>query len=133
MKDQKNHCATGNLLALLRRDRGWRFRDVHKITQDIAERRKRDDFAICPSRLKGIETGELPSIYKLYSLSVIYNICLTELLEWYGVPLVDKADKEVLRQFERSNPFIKHSNNQTQRWNEFTPIGCELPSRQDVR
>jgi len=41
-----------------------------------------------PSRLSDIETkGVVPSIYRLYSLSVIYRKDAREILTWYGVDM----------------------------------------------
>lgn len=44
-------------------------------------------FSIPPSRLYAFEMRRvIPSIYRLYALSSIYGIRLSELLRWYGVP-----------------------------------------------
>jgi hypothetical protein len=43
--------------------------------------------------LKGIEGGEIPSLYKLYSLSVVYDVGLGVILSWYRIPsLAEEAD-----------------------------------------
>jgi transcriptional regulator with XRE-family HTH domain len=64
------------------------YRDVEKASQQIAERRGSDEFAIALSRLADIENkGTVPTIYRLYTLCAIYRQDWTEVLRWYGVPL----------------------------------------------
>jgi hypothetical protein len=61
---------------------------VESASLRIAERHGNDEFAVCPSRLSDIETkGLVPSIFRLYSLSVIYRCDLREILAWYGIDL----------------------------------------------
>ncbi|MBS1856976.1 MAG: hypothetical protein JST11_16525 [Acidobacteria bacterium] len=63
------------------------YRDVERMSQDIATRQGNDEFAIALSRLADIEhKGTVPSIYRIYSLSAIYRLDLYELIGWYGVP-----------------------------------------------
>src|SRR5271157_3947969 len=72
------------------------YRDVEKASQQIAERRASDEFAIALSRLADIENkGTVPTIYRLYTLCAIYRQDLTEVLRWYGVPL-DQLASEAL-------------------------------------
>jgi hypothetical protein len=47
-----------------------------------------DEFSISPSRLSDVETKRVvPSIYRLYSMAVIYRREMRELLSWYDVDL----------------------------------------------
>jgi transcriptional regulator with XRE-family HTH domain len=63
------------------------FRDVEQASQEVATRRGSDEFAIALSRLADIENkGTLPTIYRLYTLCVIYRLDFDEVLGWYGVP-----------------------------------------------
>jgi transcriptional regulator with XRE-family HTH domain len=72
------------------------YRDVEKASQQIAERRGSDEFAIALSRLADIENkGTVPTMYRLYTLCAIYRQDLTEVLGWYGVPL-DQLASEAL-------------------------------------
>lgn len=72
----------------LREELGLTMRDVETATERIAARHGNDEFLIVPSRLSEIETkGVVPSVYRLYSLAVIYRRDLRELLSWYGVDL----------------------------------------------
>src|SRR6478672_735631 len=68
------------------------MRDVENSSARIADRYRNEEFSIPPSRLSDIETkGILPSIYRLYTLSVIYRRDLRELMSWYGVDLNNMA------------------------------------------
>ncbi len=75
-------------LRLLREQLGLTMRDVETASVRIAERHGNDEFAISPSRLSDIETkGMIPSIFRLYSIAVIYRRDLREVLASYGVEL----------------------------------------------
>jgi hypothetical protein len=72
----------------LRERLGLTMREVESTSFLIAERHGSDEFSVCPSRLSDIETkGLVPSIYRLYSLSIIYRCDLREILTWYGIDL----------------------------------------------
>jgi hypothetical protein len=63
------------------------YRDVEKASQQLAQRRASDDFAIALSRLADIENkGTVPTVFRMYSLCAIYRLNLEEVLGWYGVP-----------------------------------------------
>jgi hypothetical protein len=68
------------------------MRDVENSSARIAERYRNEEFSVPPSRLSDIETkGILPSVYRLYTLSVIYRRDIRELMSWYGVDLSNTA------------------------------------------
>src|ERR1700758_5300126 len=68
------------------------MRDVENSSARVAERYRNEEFSIPPSRLSDIETkGVLPSIFRLYTLSVIYRRDMRELLAWYGVDMNNMA------------------------------------------
>lgn len=76
----------GHRLRALREQLGFTIRDVESASQRLAHRHSNDDFGIPLSRLSDIETkAVIPSIYRLYSLSVIYRRDFRELLSWYGI------------------------------------------------
>lgn len=78
----------GEMLKRIRERLKLTYRDVEKASQQIAERRGSDEFAIALSRLADIENkGTVPTIYRLYTLCAIYRQDLTEVLRWYRVPL----------------------------------------------
>ena len=64
------------------------MREVENASARIAARHGNDEFAIAPSRLSDIETkGVVPSIFRLYSLAVIYRLDMREIVSWYGIDL----------------------------------------------
>ncbi|HWF03361.1 MAG TPA: hypothetical protein VHA06_06715 [Candidatus Angelobacter sp.] len=80
--------SAGKKLRELREQMGLTLRDVELSSTSLAESRGIEEFVINPSRLSDIETkGVIPSIYRLYVLSVLYRADFTDLLKLYGVDL----------------------------------------------
>jgi transcriptional regulator with XRE-family HTH domain len=80
--------SAGKKLREIREQIGLTLRDVEIASTALAEVRGIEEFMINPSRLSDIETkGVVPSIYRLYVLSVIYRTDFTQLLKLYGVDL----------------------------------------------
>jgi len=78
--------AAGLKLRSLRERLGLTMREVESASVRIAEKHGNDEFTVSPSRLSDIETkGLVPSIFRLYSLAIIYRSDLREKLAWYGV------------------------------------------------
>lgn len=78
----------GEQLKDLRSRLGITTRDVTEKSQRIAEAEGNQEFYISNAWLTQIENTEAtPSIYKLYSISTIYHIKFTDLLEIFGVNL----------------------------------------------
>jgi len=78
----------GQNLRVLREQLGLTMRDVEHASTRIAQKHANDEFIVVPSRLSDFETkGVVPSIYRFYSLAVIYRTDIRELLAWYGVDL----------------------------------------------
>lgn len=78
----------GTNLRASRERLGLTMRDVESASLRIAERHGSDEFLVSPSRLSDIETkGLVPSIFRLYSLAIIYRLDLREMLLWYGINL----------------------------------------------
>lgn len=76
----------GRKLKQARERLGLRYRDVEQASQVIAQRHGNDEFVIALSRLADIENkGTVPSIYRLYTLCVIYRLDPLEVMRWYGV------------------------------------------------
>ena len=84
--------SAGRKLRELREQIGLTLRDVEIASTSLSESRGIEDFVINPSRLSDIETkGVIPSIYRLYVLSVLYRSDFTELLKLYGIDLASAA------------------------------------------
>src|SRR3979490_1206485 len=82
----------GKSLRTLREKLGLTMRDVETSSARVADKYRNEEFSVPPSRLSDIETKAiLPSIYRLYTLSVIYRRDLRELLSWYGVDMNNMA------------------------------------------
>jgi transcriptional regulator with XRE-family HTH domain len=78
----------GRKLRLIREELGLTMRDVEHSTVQIAERRGNTEFLIPPSRLSDIETKEIvPSIFRFYSLAVVYRRDIRDLLALFDVDL----------------------------------------------
>ena len=85
--------SAGQSLRVLRERFGLTMRDVETASAAIASKHKSDEFSIPPSRLSDIETkGVVPSIYRMYSLSVIYRRDISELFSFFGVDLDQTAE-----------------------------------------
>lgn len=64
------------------------YREVEEASLNVANAKLNSDFYIPISRLSEIENNNaLPSVYRLYSLCVIYRISVCEALRWYGIDL----------------------------------------------
>jgi transcriptional regulator with XRE-family HTH domain len=78
----------GQNLRATREHLGMTMRDVESASERLATKYTNDEYLVPISRLSDFETkGVIPSIYRLYSLSVIYRRSFSELLAWYGVDL----------------------------------------------
>jgi transcriptional regulator with XRE-family HTH domain len=78
----------GERLRALRESLGLTMRDVESASALLAAKRENPAFAFSLSRLSEIESKNIhPSIFKLYTLSVLYRRDFRELLSWYGVDL----------------------------------------------
>lgn len=78
----------GERLRAARVNRGLKARDVERISRQLSGTLGKPDYYISHSSLVTIEGHDsTPSIYKLYSLSVIYSMNFVELLALYGVDL----------------------------------------------
>jgi len=81
--------SAGLNLRVLREKLGLTMRDVETASDRLARKHSNNEEYFIPiSRLSDIETkGLIPSIYRLYSLCVIYRRDFRELLGWYGISL----------------------------------------------
>jgi transcriptional regulator with XRE-family HTH domain len=78
----------GQNLRVLREKLGLTMRDIETASERIARKHENEEYLIPISRLSDFETkGVIPSIYRLYSLAVIYRREMRELLMWYGIDL----------------------------------------------
>src|ERR1043165_321004 len=81
----------GQMLRFKREQLGLTIRDVEAASHKLAEQRSNDELIINISRLSDFETKSvIPSIFRLYSLAVIYGLDYAEIAGWYGLDLTDQ-------------------------------------------
>ena len=96
MKLRRTSPAAGERLKTLRFERRLTTRDVEKLSLQISESKGNSEYYISHAWLTDIENGEFtPSIYKIYSLSTIYQSRFIELLEYFGLNLGDMAKDQM--------------------------------------
>lgn len=94
----------GQNLRALREQLGMTLRDVEIASNRIAQKHGNVEYSIIPSRLSDIETkGVFPTIFRLYSLAVIYRRDPREILSWFGIDFNDIASDLGLVQPPRSH------------------------------
>jgi len=94
----------GQRLKQIRERLNLTIRDVEEASRLIADRHQNDEFVVGLSRLSEIENrGTLPTIYRLYSLCVIYRLEPAEVLEWYGVDMASVAADASLVEVSKSH------------------------------
>ncbi len=78
----------GLKLKQLRERLNLTLREVEEVSLAIVEAERNSEYGVSIARLNQIENdGSLPSIYKLYSLTVIYRLSLEEVMGYYGIHL----------------------------------------------
>lgn len=89
----------GEELKRIRTRLGVTTREVEEYSRTISSDRENDEFYISNAWLTQLEnTNSVPSIYKLYSLSLIYRTKFSDLLAVFGIDLGDTA------RFQLANP-----------------------------
>jgi transcriptional regulator with XRE-family HTH domain len=79
--------SAGEILRAIRKQRKLSLREVTAATREIARELDHEEFCISPGRLSQVEnTGVVPNIFRIYSLSVVYSVDLREMLSWFGIP-----------------------------------------------
>ena len=94
----------GHQLRTIRERLGLTLRDVELASAQIAEKYKSQEYSIPASRLSEIETkGMLPSIYRVYTLALLYRKSVSEILSVYEVPLSNLAEDISITQPPKSH------------------------------
>jgi len=77
---------TGQRLRALREEHHLTLKDVERRSRLIAESRRNPEYLFTAGRLSQVEnSSSLPSLYKLASLSEIYEVPYAELLHVFGI------------------------------------------------
>lgn len=81
------------------------LRAVEESTLELAEAEHNSEFNVSTARLNQIENdGSLPSIFKLYSLAVVYHMNLNEVLALYQVDLGKMEEHRRMIPLTRTHP-----------------------------
>jgi transcriptional regulator with XRE-family HTH domain len=95
----------GQRLKQIRERVNMTIRDVEDASRVIADRHDNDEYLIGLSRLSDIENkGIIPTIYRLYSLCVIFRLDPEEVLEWYGVDMASIAADSLAIELSGTHP-----------------------------
>jgi transcriptional regulator with XRE-family HTH domain len=79
--------SAGERMRMLRLRLGITTRDMESLSRRIAMDEGNDEYVVSHARLTQIENGvSPPSLFKLYSLSAIYGIAISELMSYYVDP-----------------------------------------------
>ena len=91
--------SVGHNLRTLRERVRLTIRDVEQATHRIATVKNDKRFAVSNSWLTRLERGKSePSIYKVYSLSIVYNVALSALLKVYGIDVSETVKLKPIAQ-----------------------------------
>jgi transcriptional regulator with XRE-family HTH domain len=99
MRGRSSNSGAGERLKSLRLQARMTTRDVERFSQQLSHSKGNPEYYVSHAWLTDIENGKFtPSIYKLYSLSAIYRLRFTELLDYFGLDLSDlQADGADMR------------------------------------
>jgi len=94
----------GEQLKKLRNRLGITTREVEEYSRTIAAGRQNEEFYISNAWLTQLENKDsVPSIFKLYSLSVIYRTKFSDLLAVFGIDLGDTARLQLALPLEKTH------------------------------
>ena len=83
----------GRKLKQIRERLGLTLRAVEEATHKISGAERNVDFMVSTARLAQVENeGSLPSMYKMYSLAMVYQLSVDKVLSFYGID-VSKSDQ----------------------------------------
>lgn len=94
----------GKWIRALREERHITPTDVQRITRNFAEARSNSDFYVSHSTLADIESGAIPRVHKLFSLSLVLKVSLNELLLQFGIDPGNVTGSEAKSPIEPTSP-----------------------------
>lgn len=123
MKLRRTSPAAGERLKSLRLERRLTTREVEQLSLQISESKGNSEYYISHAWLTNIENGEFtPSIYKLYSLSTIYQSKFTDMLEYFGLNIGNMARDQMAFHVPKTQLFSRHVSGEEQ----FVRVPVEL-------
>jgi transcriptional regulator with XRE-family HTH domain len=101
---EKLRMRSGEQLKELRSRLGITTREVEEYSRTIAEAEGNEEFYVSNAWLTQVENKQsIPSIYKLYSLSIIYRRKFNELLSLFGVDLDKSAAYQIATPLQKTH------------------------------
>jgi transcriptional regulator with XRE-family HTH domain len=95
----------GEQLKEIRSKLGITTREVTELSQKIAELEENEEFNISNAWLTEIEnTNSIPSIYKLYSLCIIYHLKFSDVLQLFGVDVQKISKQQSEMRLQQTHP-----------------------------
>jgi transcriptional regulator with XRE-family HTH domain len=86
----------GRRLRSARERLGLSIRDVERRSRALAEQKENQEYYISHAWLSEIERGELtPGIYKIYTLSIVYQYRFDEVLDYFGIRVQDLGREQL--------------------------------------
>ena len=90
MNEQKPSLSAGQRLKTARERLGLSTRDVQRRSGQIASDKRNQEYYVSHAWLTDIEKGKfMPGLFKLYSLSAIYDKSFTEIASYFGLRIAD--------------------------------------------
>jgi transcriptional regulator with XRE-family HTH domain len=104
VKSLKSNLGAGERLKALRLQMQLTTREVERISLQISETKRNPEYYISHAWVTDLENGTFtPSIYKLYSLSAIYNSRFTDVAAYFGLTLADIAVDQMAIRMPRTH------------------------------
>jgi len=90
MESDRPNVSAGRRLRAARECVGLSTRDVERKSQQIAQEKRNEEYAVSHSWLTDIEQGKfVPSPFKMYTLGAVYNKSFTEICSYFGLRIAD--------------------------------------------
>lgn len=97
MERREANIAGGRKLRELRERAGLGVREVQRLSIAVVERKKNRDFYLSHTWISDMEQGTFrPSVFKMYTLSVIYQVRPEEIIAHFGLDLKELARDQAL-------------------------------------
>jgi len=78
---------------------GLTYRDVERLTRDLASKYRNDGYIVRISVLADIENqGTVPNLFRVKSLCILYSLKLDAVLSWYGFPSAQEPEAALIQQ-----------------------------------
>jgi transcriptional regulator with XRE-family HTH domain len=90
MDPSRPYLSAGQRLKAARESLGLSTRDVQRKSEQIASEKRNQEYYLSHAWLTDIEQGKfMPGLFKLYSISAIYNKSFSEIASYFGLRIAD--------------------------------------------